>query len=231
MRFQDRVGAAALALACAACAGERHANLATFADSASYAIGMNMGNSLQEVRTKVELAALTAGLEDAAEGRPPRLTQADAGRILQTFMSQLQEHVMNQRKLQSDSNKVAGDAYMAENGKRPGVRTTASGLQYEVLIAGTGPRPNPTDRVRVHYRGTLIGGKEFDNSYTRGEPATFAVNEVVAGWSEAVQLMPVGSKYRVVLPPSLAYGEAGSPPAIPPNATLVFEVELIGIEK
>jgi FKBP-type peptidyl-prolyl cis-trans isomerase len=231
MRLQDRVGAAALALACAACAGQRQANLATFADSASYAIGMNMGNSLREVRTKVELAALTAGLEDAAEGRTLRLTQADAGRILQTFMSQLQEHVMNQRKLQSDSNKVAGDAYMAENAKRPGVQTTASGLQYEVLTAGTGPRPKATDRVRVHYRGTLIGGKEFDNSYTRGEPATFAVNEVVAGWSEAVQLMPVGSKYRVVLPPSLAYGEAGSPPDIPPNATLVFEVELIGIEK
>jgi FKBP-type peptidyl-prolyl cis-trans isomerase len=150
---------------------------------------------------------------------------------MQSFMSQLQEHVMSQRKLQGDSNRAAGEAYLAENAKRAGVQTTASGLQYEVLTAGTGPRPKATDRVRVHYRGTLIDGKEFDNSYTRGEPAIFAVNEVVPGWSEAVQLMPVGSKYRVVLPPSLGYGDAGAPPDIPPSATLVFEVELLGIEK
>jgi FKBP-type peptidyl-prolyl cis-trans isomerase len=231
MRLQNRVGVAALALACAACSGSRHATLATFADSASYAIGTNMGSSLREVRGKVELAALTAGLEDAAEGRPLRVSETDGQRILQAFMTQLQEHVMSQRKVQGDSNRAAGDAYMAENAKRAGVKTTASGLQYEVLTAGSGPHPGATDRVRVHYRGTLIDGKEFDNSYTRGEPATFAVSEVVPGWSEAVQLMTVGSKYRFVLPPALAYGEAGSLPVIPPNATLVFEVELLGIEK
>jgi FKBP-type peptidyl-prolyl cis-trans isomerase FkpA len=231
MHFQGRVGAAALVLVCAACGGHRRASLSTFADSASYAIGLNMGGSLREVRQKVELAALQAGLEDAAEGRTPRFSDSAARRILQSFMTQLQEHVMSQRKLQGDSNRIAGDAYRAENAKRAGVHTTASGLQYEVLTEGTGPKPKPTDNVRVHYRGTLIDGKEFDDSHARGEPAVFAVDEVIPGWSEAVQLMPVGSKYRFVVPPELAYGEAGAAPDIPANATLVFEVELLAIDK
>jgi FKBP-type peptidyl-prolyl cis-trans isomerase len=231
MRLHQPVGLAALALACATCGGRRQASLNSFADSASYAIGLNMGGSLREVREKVELAALQAGIEDAAERRTPRVSDSAARRILQTFMTQLQEHVMSQRKVQGDSNRVAGDAYRAENAKRAGVHTTPSGLQYEVLTAGTGPKPKPTDHVRVHYRGTLIDGTQFDDSHARGEPAVFAVDEVIPGWSEAIQLMPVGSTYRFVVPPELAYGEAGAAPDIPANATLVFEVELLAIEK
>jgi FKBP-type peptidyl-prolyl cis-trans isomerase len=131
----------------------------------------------------------------------------------------------------ADSNTRAGDAYREENAKRAGVQTTASGLQYEVVTQGTGPRPAASDRVRVHYRGTLIDGKEFDSSHRTGQPATFVIGEVIPGWIEALQLMPVGSKYRLVIPPALAYGPQGSPPDIGPNATLVFEVELLGIEQ
>jgi len=231
MRFQERVGAAAVAMVCVACAGERSATLSTFADSASYAIGMNMGASLRQVRERVQFAALRAGLEDVAKGGTPRLSETDARRVLQSFMMQLQEQVMTQRKLQGDSNHTAGDAYRAENAKRPGVQTTGSGLQYEVLTAGTGPRPKRTDRVRVHYRGTLVDGKEFDSSYGRGEPVTFVVSEVIPGWTESLQMMPVGSKYRLVIKPELGYGEAGHGRDIPPNATLVFEVELLAIER
>lgn len=229
MRLMRVTGAAALVMMGVACQGQRQVTLKTFADSASYAIGMNMGGSLRQVRERVELAVLQAGLEDMAEGRTAKLTEAQAGQILQTFMTQLQEHAASQRKLQADSNLKVGDAYRAENGKKAGVQTTASGLQYEVLVAGNGPRPTKTDRVRVHYRGTLVDGKEFDSSYGK-EPVTFAVGEVIPGWAEAVQLMPVGSKYRFVLPPQLGYGENGAGQDIGPNATLVFEVELLGIE-
>lgn len=122
-----------------------------------------------------------------------------------------------------------GAAFRAKNGERTEVTTTASGLQYEVLTEGTGATPRSTDRVTVHYRGTLIDGSEFDSSYKRGQPATFSLNGVIAGWTEALQLMRVGSKHRIVLPPDLGYGQRGAPPRIGPNATLVFEVELLGI--
>jgi FKBP-type peptidyl-prolyl cis-trans isomerase FkpA len=122
-------------------------------------------------------------------------------------------------------------SFMVEIAKKPGVQKTASGLHYEILEAGTGPKPAATDHVKVHYRGTLIDGKEFDNSYKRKQPAVFPVNRVITGWHEALQLMPVGSKWKLYIPSSLAYGEAGVPSAaIPPNATLVFEVELLAIE-
>ncbi len=126
-------------------------------------------------------------------------------------------------------NQSEGDAYRSENGRRSEVETTASGLQYEVLVEGSGARPSATDRVRVHYRGTLIDGTEFDSSLD-GDPLTFPLNGVIPGWTEALQLMSVGSKYRIVLPPELAYGAAGSPPDIGPDATLIFEVELLNIE-
>lgn len=122
-----------------------------------------------------------------------------------------------------------GAAYRAKNGARKEVTTTASGLQYEVLEEGTGSQPGRSDRVTVHYRGTLIDGTEFDSSYGRGQPATFPLNGVIAGWTEALQLMRVGSKHRIVLPPELGYGTRGAPPRIGPNATLVFDVELLGI--
>ena len=129
----------------------------------------------------------------------------------------------------TERNIAEGQAYLAENGQREGVVITESGLQYEVLTQGDGPRPSATQQVSVNYRGTLIDGTEFDSSYERGEPATFPVNRVIGGWTEALQLMSVGSKYRLVIPSNLAYGERGSGPTIGPNATLIFEVELLAI--
>jgi FKBP-type peptidyl-prolyl cis-trans isomerase len=226
---KQRTGAVAILFAAAACGGKESPALATLADSASYAVGMNMGHSLQEVREDVNLEQVIQGLRDLAEKKDGRLTPADAQRVIQAYGGELQQKHAERQKAQADSNKIAGDAYRAENAKHEGVQSTASGLQYEVLTEGSGPHPAPTDIVHVHYRGTLIDGKVFDDSYSRGQPETFQVDAVVPGWSEALQLMSVGSKYRVVIPPELAYGVMGSPPDIGPNATLVFEMELISI--
>ncbi|MDX6765693.1 MAG: FKBP-type peptidyl-prolyl cis-trans isomerase [Candidatus Methylacidiphilales bacterium] len=128
-------------------------------------------------------------------------------------------------------NMVDGKRFMEENGRRQEVKTTASGLQYEILTLGEGAKPKKSDKVLVHYRGTLINGTEFDSSYKRGEPASFGLTQVIKGWTEILQLMPVGSKFRVVIPPGLAYGERGSPPTIGPASTLIFDIELIDIAK
>lgn len=205
--------------------------LTTLADSASYAAGMNLGSSLRQVKDDIKMEALIQGLRDMAEGDTTRLSEGDAMRVLQTFAAQLRAKQDQEQTAMADSNARAGDAYRAENAKREGVQTTASGLQYEVLTAGSGPKPSAGDRVRVHYKGTLIDGKEFDSSYRAGQPVTFAVNEVIGGWAEGLQLMNVGSKCRLVIPPELGYGPQGSPPDIGPNATLIFELELLGIEQ
>lgn len=128
-------------------------------------------------------------------------------------------------------NLVDGKRFMEENGRRPNIKTTASGIQYEILTQGDGEKPKKTDQVTVHYKGTLINGTEFDSSYKRGEPATFGVTQVIKGWTEILLMMPVGSKYRVVIPPNLAYGERGAPPTIGPASTLLFDIELLGIAK
>jgi FKBP-type peptidyl-prolyl cis-trans isomerase len=230
MRWHRGAVAAALA-GVAACTGGDAPPLTTLADSASYAVGMNMGASLRQVKDEIRMDALVQGLRDMAQGDTTRLTEPDAMRVLQAFAAEVRERQEGGRTAMADSNTRAGDAYRTENGQRPGVQTTASGLQYEVLTAGSGPRPRTSDRVRVHYKGTLIDGKEFDSSLRTGQPVTFEVGGVIGGWTEALQLMPVGSKYRLVVPPALAYGPQGAPPDIGPNATLIFEVELLGIEK
>jgi FKBP-type peptidyl-prolyl cis-trans isomerase len=219
---------AALAAAMACTQGES-APLSTLQDSASYAVGQNMGSSIREIRDEIDLDQVVQGIRDAAEGRDGRLTPQDAQRVLMAYGQEVQTRQAAQREAQADSNQVAGETYRAENAKRAGVTTTASGLQYEVLTEGTGPRPTATSTVQVHYVGTLIDGREFDNSRAGGDPVTFALNEVIPGWSEAVQLMAVGSKYRFVIAPEIGYGMAGSPPDIGPNATLIFEVELLNI--
>jgi FKBP-type peptidyl-prolyl cis-trans isomerase len=188
-----------------------------------------MGSSIREVRDEIDLDQVVQGIRDAAEGRDGRLTPQDAQRVLMAYGQDVQARQAAQRDAMADSNKAAGEAYRAENAKRAGVRVTASGLQYEVLTEGAGPRPTATSTVQVHYVGTLIDGKEFDSSRAGGDPVTFALNEVIPGWSEAVQLMAVGSKYRFVIAPEIGYGPAGSPPDIGPNATLIFEVELLNI--
>jgi FKBP-type peptidyl-prolyl cis-trans isomerase FkpA/FKBP-type peptidyl-prolyl cis-trans isomerase FklB len=212
-----------------ACTQGESASLATLQDSASYAVGQNMGASIREVRDEIDLDQVVQGIRDAAEGRDGRLTPQDAQRVLMAYGQEVQARQAQQRDAMADSNKVAGEAYRAENAKRAGVTVTASGLQYEVLTEGTGPKPTAASTVQVHYVGTLIDGREFDSSRAGGDPVTFALNEVIPGWSEAVQLMSVGSKYRFVIAPEIGYGPAGSPPDIGPNATLIFEVELLNI--
>jgi FKBP-type peptidyl-prolyl cis-trans isomerase len=203
--------------------------LATFADSASYALGMNMGGSIRMAKDRIQREALIRGLTDALDEKEPVLAEQDAMRVLRQFATQVQEADQRNRAAEGDVNRTSGDEFRAGNAARPGVQTTASGLQVEVLQAGTGARPTVTDRVTVHYRGTLIDGTEFDSSYKRGEPATFPVGQIIPGWTEALQMMNVGGKYKIVIPPDLAYGADGAPPDIGPNATLVFEIELVGI--
>lgn len=220
------IAVAGAALLVVGCAGERQADLETFADSASYAIGMNMGASVQQVRDQVDLDVLMRGISDMADGEETKLTQQDAMRILQQFASQMQAGGQEELAAQTDSNRAVGEAYRTEFGAREGVTTTESGLQYEILTQTDGPKPEATDRVRVHYRGMLVDGTEFESSYER-DPVVFPLNQVIPGWTEGVQLMSVGSKYRFVIPPELAYGEGRGPGG--PGSTLVFEVELLDI--
>ena len=218
-----------LVAAFGACQGGASADLESFEGRSSYAVGVDIGNNLERTGVELELAGVVAGLSDVLEGREPQLTGEEIGEVLQELSTRMQTAQQQQFSEVTERNITEGQAYLAENGQREGVVTTESGLQYEVLTQGDGPRPSATQQVSVNYRGTLIDGTEFDSSYERGEPATFPVNRVIGGWTEALQLMSVGSKYRLVIPSNLAYGERGSGPTIGPNATLVFEVELLAI--
>jgi len=222
--------AAGLALAATACGQGQSPAFATLQDSASYAVGMSMGRQLQEVKDDIDVDQVVQGIRDILASDTTRLTPMDAQRVMQAYGQEVQQRQQQARATEADSNLARGEAYRAENAKRVGVQTTPSGLQYEVLTAAEGPKPTAENVVRVHYRGTLIDGREFDRSDPNGEGVSFALNQVIPGWTEAVQLMSVGSKYRFVVPPQIGYGEMGSPPDIGPNATLIFEVELLGIE-
>jgi len=201
--------------------------LNTFADSASYAVGMDIGAAIVDIRDSIDLDLVQRGLKDVAEGKLAALSEPEAGAVLQTFAAQMRQAQQQRMASQVDDNLSTGRTYREQNGAREGVVTTASGLQYEVLQRGEGPSPGPTDLVRVHYRGTLIDGTEFDTSYD-GDPAEFRLNQVISGWTEALQLMNAGSKYRIVLPPELAYGASGGPGG--PNSTLIFDVELLSFQ-
>ncbi|MDP9142321.1 MAG: FKBP-type peptidyl-prolyl cis-trans isomerase [Pseudomonadota bacterium] len=233
-----RLTATALAVAMlAACqpkqddAASATAALESDAQKFGYAIGVDLGKSLQPVKQDVDIAALKAGIDDAFSDATPKLDDAAREAIKQTVAQKMQERQKAEREAQSAKSKEAGDAFLAENGKKAGVKTTASGLQYEVLTEGTGANPTAESRVTVHYKGTLINGEEFDSSYSRGQPVTFPLANVIPGWTEGVQLMKSGSKYKFVIPAALAYGERGAGVKIGPNETLIFEVELISIEK
>ncbi|MDQ7000286.1 MAG: FKBP-type peptidyl-prolyl cis-trans isomerase [Mariprofundus sp.] len=195
----------------------------------SYAIGMDIGTSLKSLNADMDRAALTVAINDRLDGKPLKLNDEDAAKVKQEFFKKRAEEQAAKQKAAAEKNKVDGAAFLAENGKKEGVTTTESGLQYEVITQGDGAKPKATDKVTVNYRGTLIDGTEFDSSYKRGKPVTFPLNGVIKGWTEGVQLMNVGSKYKFVLPAELAYGERGAGGKIGPNSTLVFEVELLGI--
>jgi FKBP-type peptidyl-prolyl cis-trans isomerase len=226
--MRTMVGALALA-ACGGSAGSPDASLDTFADSASYALGMNMASRLGPLQDAVELDAFLTGFADAYEGDAD-MEEMQAQQILQTFVQEVQEREREAMASQGDANIAEGQAYLEENGARPEVTTTASGLQFEVLEAGTGPQPGENSNVVVHYTGTLIDGTEFDSSRRRGVPASFSINGVIAGWTEGLKMMNVGGTYRLVVPSDLAYGPQGSSPSIAPNATLIFEIELIDFD-
>ena len=196
--------------------------LTTDKDKLSYSLGMMIGERVVKQYGEVDYQILLQGIIAQHQGKGTLMEMSEAGRIL----GESQQKMNEQKFADTKSN---GEAYLEENAKRDGVTVTASGLQYKVVTAGDGPNPAATDSVTVHYRGTLLDGTEFDSSYSRNEPATFALNQVIAGWTEGVQLMNVGSKFKFAIPYQLAYGERGAGNSIGPFETLVFEVELLKI--
>src|SRR5215472_7079197 len=190
-------------------------------DKVSYSIGMQIGFNLARQKVDVNPDILATGIKDAIGGKP-QLTPDQ----VKDVMAQFEKDMEQKQKERGEKNKTEGTKFLEENKKKPGVKTTASGLQYKVEKEGTGSQPKATDMVTVNYRGTLIDGTEFDSSYKRGQPATFPVNGVIKGWTEALQLMKQGAKYQLFIPASLAYGERAMGPDIGPNSTLIFDVEL-----
>ena len=189
-------------------------------ENASYLIGFRQAQNIQaEGGDVIDMSAYELGARDAIAGKESQVPEENEEQLMAVLRGALMQ-----------KKSASGESFMEENAARPEVTTTASGLQYEVLIEGTGPMPSATDTVVTHYHGTLTDGTVFDSSVDRGSPASFPVNRVIAGWTEALQMMGVGSKWRLVIPPNLAYGESGAGAAIPPNATLVFEVELLEIQ-
>ena len=206
--------------------------LTTTKQKASYAIGMNLGGGLHRQNVDVDSAALIQGMKDALAGGKTLLTDEEARAALMQLQKDMQEKMQAKAAAEGDANKKEGDAFLAANKSKEGVVTLPSGLQYKILTPGSGPKPTASDSVVCNYKGTLINGTEFDSSYKRGEPATFPVTGVIKGWTEALQLMPAGSKWQLFIPPDLAYGPRGTPGGpIGPNATLTFEVELISIKE
>jgi FKBP-type peptidyl-prolyl cis-trans isomerase FklB len=213
------------------------------ADKLGYSIGYNIANSLKQQGIEINQELLLKGIADVFSGKKPLLSKQEVKQILNAFrkerIAKMQEARKQQespakmqkaRKQQAKKNMAQGEAFLAKNAKKEGVVTLPSGLQYKVTRPGTGDTPKSTDKVTTHYRGTLIDGTEFDSSYARGEPATFPVNGVIAGWTEALLLMKVDAKWQLFIPSELAYGERGAGRQIGPNATLIFDIELLSIK-
>lgn len=203
--------------------------LTTEKEKASYMVGLDVANSLKPIKDEIDIAVVVQAFKTALEGGQSLMTPEEALAVRQTFMQQLQSKQAETQKVAAEKNKVEGEKFLAANKSKAGIKSTASGLQYEVIKEGTGPKPGPNSQVKVHYLGTLIDGTKFDSSYDRQKPAEFALNGVIPGWTEALQLMTAGSKYKLFIPSNLAYGDRGTPGPIGPNATLVFEVELLEI--
>jgi FKBP-type peptidyl-prolyl cis-trans isomerase len=219
------LSAGALLLAVSVFAEEKPPQLKELKDKASYAIGLNVGFNFKRQNVEVNQDAFTAGFRDAMSGKKPLLTEQEVRDTMMAFEKDMQQ------KLAETAQKNAAEAeqFLAANKTKEGVKTTGSGLQYKVMKEGSGAKPKSADTVTVNYRGTLPDGTEFDSSYKRGQPATFPVSGVIKGWTEALQMMKVGSKYQLFIPANLAYGEQGRP-GIPPNSPLIFEVELMDVK-
>jgi FKBP-type peptidyl-prolyl cis-trans isomerase FklB len=204
--------------------------LKTEKDKLSYAMGMDLGAQLKSVGVDLDAALFAVGLKAALAGAKTALTPEEAMAVITELQKSLATKQAAAARMAGEKNRTEGEAFLAANKAKPGVVTLPSGLQYKILTTGTGKTPTATDTVVCQYRGSLIDGKEFDSSYKRGEPAAFPVGKVIKGFSEALQLMPVGSKWQVFIPSNLGYAERGSGADIGPNATLIFELELIAIK-
>lgn len=228
LRSAPAACAGILVLAAALPGSVRAAEPVTFdtdAKKASYSIGYSMAENIRrEFGKDIDVAAFQAGIQDQLTGSGSRVSDEDANAAFQSLMANRQAAA----EVAAQAQLVEGQGFLEENAKREGVVTLPSGLQYEVIVAAEGPKPGPDDQVTTHYRGTLIDGTQFDSSYDRGQPATFPLSGVIAGWTEALQLMSPGAKWRLYIPPELAYGERAQGP-IPANSTLIFDVELIEI--
>jgi FKBP-type peptidyl-prolyl cis-trans isomerase FklB len=200
-------------------------------DKVSYIIGMEIGKNFKKQSIDIDPDILTKGIKDAISGGKPLLTEQEIQENMVTFQKEMMAKQEELAKKLGENNKKEGEAFLAENKKKDGVKTLPSGLQYKVTKAGTGKKPKLTDTVTTQYRGTLIDGTEFDSSYRRGQPVSFPVTGVIPGWTEALQLMEEGAKWQLFIPPNLAYGERGAGRDIGPNATLIFEIELVSIQE
>lgn len=222
-------------LACLAVPGTIQATesseLKTFKDKLSYSMGLDMGTYLNGIGDELDYNRLIEGLKTGYDGGKSLLSTEETQTVQQEFAQKMKVKQEAEMLAMQEANKKAGDEFLAANKKKEGVTVTESGLQYEVVTAGTGNSPQATDTVTVHYKGATIAGTVFDDSSQRGEPAVFGVNQVIPGWTEVLQLMKEGAKYKVAIPSALAYGERGVPPMIEPNSVLVFDVELISIAK
>jgi FKBP-type peptidyl-prolyl cis-trans isomerase len=204
-------------------------NIETKKQKASYALGYNMGRQLKDMAPDLDMDIILRGIKDSALGNAEQIPFPEMQKNLQEFYSEFSKRMQEKKRIQGEKNLVEGETFLKDNAKKEGVKVTQSGLQYMVIKEGTGPKAKPSDRVKVHYKGTLIDGKEFDSSYKRGEPNIFPLQRMIRGWVEGIQLMGVGSKYKFFIPPKLAYGTKGQRD-ITPNAVIIFEVELLGIE-
>jgi FKBP-type peptidyl-prolyl cis-trans isomerase len=205
------------------------ATLETSEQRLSYGIAYGLGQRMKADGVPLDAGAFGTGLTDALSGSEPRLTEEEIAAEMQAYQEKATAELEAAQAIQGEANLEASAAFLAENAAKEGVVVTDSGLQYEVITEGTGAKPGADDTVEVHYRGTLVDGTEFDSSYGRGETVTFGVGQVIPGWTEALQLMPVGSKWKLAIPADLAYGAGGAGQVIGPNSALVFEVELIAI--
>jgi FKBP-type peptidyl-prolyl cis-trans isomerase FkpA len=206
--------------------------LPTEKEQVSYMVGMALAKQLDPMKEEIDVDTISKAIKTSLAGGKLLLTEEQAQKIGENFGQKMQAKQIAKMMADAKANLEAGQKFLAENAKKPGVQSTTSGLQYQVVTEGKGPKPKAGDVVRVHYKGSLLDGKVFDSSYDRGQPVVFPLDQVVPGWQEGLQLMPVGSKYKLWIPANLGYGEKGTPGGpIGPNSTLVFEVELIDIVK
>lgn len=216
-------------LSMSACAQEK-TELSTVKEKASYALGQQMVGNLVQVASEIDQESFIQGIKDALDNKAPLIDRQAGAEALKEYESVLQEAMLAHQNAESEKNLKAAQEFLEKNKTKPEVTVTESGLQYEVLREGAGAKPKASDVVRVHYRGTLLDGTEFDSSYSRGEPVSFPLNQVIPGWTEGVQLMNAGAKYKFYIPPELGYGPRGAGDSIGPNEALIFEVELLAIE-